>query len=286
MNRRRSLTITPCARTALSALVVLGLGATACGDDDATDTTTSTTAAEPAGNPDDERTEEDIEDSFDDTAFESTSITGRELVPGSKVRLEFTDGQLSASAGCNTLGGAYELDGDRLVIEGELRSTQMACDAPLMEQDTWLSTWLVDGPTFVLDGWTLTLTGGEIAMELTAVTPGTNGTVQGSWQLDTVITGDTASSVPAEVETPTLEITGDQMQVFTGCNRGGATVQITDTTLTFEPVRLTRMACPEPAMELEASVVAVLDGEVPYELEGELLNLGDDDAGLVWRRSP
>ena len=37
-------------------------------------------------------------------------------------------------------------------------STEMACEPPLMAQDQWLSNFLTSGPTYTLDGDTLTLT--------------------------------------------------------------------------------------------------------------------------------
>ena len=32
--------------------------------------------------------------------------------------------------------------------------------------------------------------------------------------------------------------------VNTGCNTGSGSVEVTDTTLTFGPIRITKMACP------------------------------------------
>lgn len=284
MSHPRHHAVTRHAATALLALALVGLMATACGEEQADETTTTTTA-EPAGETGNGDTEEDMSDPLDGTVFLSTSVTGRDLVPDSTVRLSFEDGQIGVSAGCNSMGGGYSLDGDQIVIDGEMRSTLMGCEQALMDQDTWLGAWVNAGLTWQLDGTTLTLTGDDVTMELAAEQPAGDGTVEGAWQLDTIIDGETAASVPADVETPTLEVTGDQVNVFTGCNRGGGTVEVADTTLTFGPMRLTRMACDEPAMALEATVTRLLDGAVPYVLKGELLTLGDDDAGLVWRRA-
>ena len=222
-------------------------------------------------------------DPLDGSTFTSTSVTGHDLVPGSTVRLSFEDGQLGVSAGCNQMGGGYSLVDDRLQIDGAMRSTEMACDPPLMDQDTWLAGWIADGPSWQLDGDTLTLTGGDVVMELVDETAGA--TIEGAWELETIVSGDAASSVPADVETPTLEIIGDEVSVFTGCNRGGATIEAADGTLTFGPMRLTRMACPDPAMQLEGTVAATLEGTVPYTVTAERLTIGDDGAQLVWRRA-
>ena len=54
--------------------------------------------------------------SVDGRTFLSTDVTQdgeeRPLVDGTQIRLAFSDGQLSASAGCNTIGGTYSIDGD------------------------------------------------------------------------------------------------------------------------------------------------------------------------------
>ena len=75
-----------------------------------------------------------------------------------------------------------------------------------------------------------------------------------------------------------MTITGDQAQVDTGCNTGSSTVEVTDTTITFGPLALTRMACDEELTRLEASVVLVLDGEVTYEISGNTLSIRKDGA--------
>jgi heat shock protein HslJ len=93
-----------------------------------------------------------------------------------------------------------------------------------------------------------------------------------------------ASSVPSGVDPPTLLITDDgEATVFTGCNRGGASVEIADTSATFGPMRLTKMACGSDAASVEASVVAVLDGEVHFAIEGSQLSLTNADRGLDYR---
>ena len=57
---------------------------------------------------------------------------------------------------------------------------------------------------------------------------------------------------------------------------------MTDTTITFGPLTLTRMACPQPQMDLENAVVAVLTGEVAYTIDSSTLQLRTTtDAGEI-----
>jgi heat shock protein HslJ len=52
------------------------------------------------------------------------------------VSLRFEDGQAGGAAGCNSYGGAYEVDGEKISLR-EIASTLMLCTAPegVMEQE-------------------------------------------------------------------------------------------------------------------------------------------------------
>lgn len=56
----------------------------------------------------------------------------------SNYRLQFVDGQLNISGGCNRMGAAYRIDKDHLLVD-PLASTRMACDGPRMDNDAWMS---------------------------------------------------------------------------------------------------------------------------------------------------
>jgi heat shock protein HslJ len=58
------------------------------------------------------------------------------LVTGTEITLTFgQDGMISGSAGCNTFNGPYTLTGTALSID-ELAQTRMACDEPILTQET------------------------------------------------------------------------------------------------------------------------------------------------------
>lgn len=90
-------------------------------------------------------------------AFVSTRVTGRDLVEGTEVRLIFQEGRVSVTAGCNTLNGEAAWEDGRLVVQGPMAQTMMACDPALSEQDVWLAALLTSEPPLTLDGSTLTL---------------------------------------------------------------------------------------------------------------------------------
>ena len=88
------------------------------------------------------------------------------------------------------------------------------------------------------------------------------------------------ASVPSGVEPPTLEISdAGEAAVFTGCNRGGASVEVSDASLTFGPLRLTRMACGDDATVVETTVTSVIDGTVDYSINGDVLAVARNRAG-------
>jgi heat shock protein HslJ len=73
--------------------------------------------------------------------------------------------QISIVGGCNAQFGDLEWDGES-VKAPTLASTLMACDQPLMDQDTALSTLLSGGVVASLDGDVLTLAADGVTIEL------------------------------------------------------------------------------------------------------------------------
>ncbi len=223
--------------------------------------------------------------------FLSTGSAGFELVEGTTVRIEFRDGTLSASAGCNLLGGGYRIDGDTLRIDGGLSMTEMACEEALMDQDTRFVDLLLAGPIVALDGDTLVLTATDASItfldrEVADPDRPMESTV---WTLITIIDGESASSTPMDA-TSTLtfvngiDATDGTAVVATGCNTGSATVSLGEGTITFGPLALTKMACEQPLMDLESSVLSVLSGDVTFEIEARTLTItsSSGSAGLQY----
>ncbi len=221
--------------------------------------------------------------SLEGRTFLSTGVQGQTLVPGSTVRLSFKDGQLGINAGCNHMGGAYSIADGKLTT-GQMMMTDMACQEPLMKQDTWVSSFLA-GAAVTLAGDTLTLKNGDVTMTLTdrKVADPDRPLVGTNWVVDGIISHDAVSSVPVGV-TAGFTITGDTMQVDTGCNTGSASVQVTATTMTIGPMTLTKKACQANEGAMEAAVVAALTGEVTYAIEADVLTTtSKSGAGLMLR---
>jgi heat shock protein HslJ len=220
---------------------------------------------------------------LDGRTFLSTDIEGADLVPGTRVRLAFADGNLNANAGCNIMGGTYAIDGDRLITT-QLSMTEMGCDEARARQDEWLAGFLSNGVAFTLDGDTLTLTAGTIRLTLLdeeVATP--DQPLEGTrWVLDGIVSGDAVSSVPAGV-TAAIRITGGRVDVEAGCNQGGGSVEVTADTLSFGPLALTKMACEAGPSAVESAMGQVLAGSIGYTIDADTLTLDADENGLIFR---
>lgn len=223
--------------------------------------------------------------SLDGHTYLSTGAQGVTLVPGTQIRLAFDDGNLTAQAGCNTMGGTYTVSGARITTT-QMFMTEMGCDEPRMHQDEWLAQFLGE-VTYTLEGDTLTLTNGPIQLtlldeEVATPDPPLGGT---RWILDGIISGNAVSGVPVGV-TASIRISGDNVEVEAGCNQGGGTVEVAPGSLTFGPIGLTKMACEAGPMSVKSAVVTALSGGVEYAIDADGLTLTRGDAGLLFRAAP
>ena len=226
----------------------------------------------------------------------SLSLTGREflsngitdggapvdLVPGTRVRLTFTDTNVSAAAGCNIFGATYRIEGGRLVTDGGAM-TEMGCDEARDRQDQWLFAFLGSKPGVTLVGTDLTLDNGQVIMRLvdrTIAEP--DRTIVGpTWTVTSIIDGDAVSSVPAGASATLVFGNDGAVEVNAGCNRGRGTWTADGTGIAFKDVFLTKMACEGPAGALETAVLAVINqGSVHASIRANVLTLQAGGRGL------
>lgn len=220
--------------------------------------------------------------------FLSTGVTvngaERPLVEGTRIRLSFTDRAISASAGCNSIGGTYTIAAGQLLV-ADLAMTEMGCDAPRHEQDAWLAAFLGARPTLRLSGNELTLEAdGTVVRLLDREVAEPDLPLVGTvWTLVTIIDGEVASSVPV-MPAPTLAFGDDgQLTLHTGCNSGFGTYVAEGTTLRLSAIGTTKMACPGAGDETERAVLAVLNaGTVTFQIDASTLRLTAGVLGLEY----
>lgn len=198
------------------------------------------------------------------------------LVKGSQLRLSFDSDAIGASGGCNSMSGAATWKDNTLrIADGSLATTEMACDQPLMDQDTWFAKILTESPTMTKDGDNLTLVSGSTVIVLTDedVAIPDAALTQTLWTLESITTGDTVGTVPAGARA-TLEFKQDgTVRANLGCNTGRGDYTASDTSISFGPLATTRRTCDPPASEVDEAVRGVLSGEVEVSIDGTRLIL-------------
>jgi heat shock protein HslJ len=210
--------------------------------------------------------------------FLSTAITegGKpyQLAEKSRVRLLFTDdGRLIADAGCNSMQAPVSLGGGRIEVS-DLAMTAVGCPTALQEQDTWLSRFLSTKPSWKLDGSTLAVSSPTTEVTLAdrkVAEPDLS--LRGTrWTVDTIVDGQVASSTPATASTSVV-FDKDTVAVSAGCNSGSGSYQLSGNTIRIGDIATTRKACEPDIMSLENAVLAVLHGDIAYEIDSDRLIL-------------
>lgn len=186
------------------------------------------------------------------------------------------DGTVSVQFDCNSGGGSYTLEGDKLTF-GPMMTTLMGC--PEDSQVDAFSEGLNTVASVALDGDSLTLglsDGGEMlfraagaAGEVTAGEAMTteNPLVGVTWQWTETQFGDGSILTVSDPTRYTLTFQPDgSLQAQVDCNRGMGSYTLDGQSLTIGPLATTRMACPEDsqandfAKGLEIVATFVFDG--------------------------
>lgn len=89
------------------------------------------------------------------------------LYAGTEITATLEDGKVAGSAGCNNYFGSYTLTGEAVQFSA-LGSTKMACEEEVMKQESRFLEALQGATGFVIEGQTLTLSGGAETLIFTA----------------------------------------------------------------------------------------------------------------------
>ena len=213
--------------------------------------------------------------------------TMQEAVGGERgAELRFSAGQLSGSAGCNRLMGAYLVDGDRLEMKPNMATTMMACPAPLMDQEQAVIDALSKAAKFRVDDNRLSIqdADGEPLLILSArpdhPLAGT------TWRLTSYNNGKQAVVSVLPDSGFVLQFHEDGQLAGRACNNYRGGYERDDGGLRLVgPIAATRMACPEPdgIMAQEAAYFAALERVASYQIDGDRLTLKDADGATLAR---
>ena len=99
---------------------------------------------------------------LENSSWQLTRYAGMAPIQDRAPTLNFAEGQVSGTTGCNHYGGGFELRGDRLRLDAVFQ-TEMACPGPegLMEQEAAYLALLTTVERFELADGLLTLFTGE-----------------------------------------------------------------------------------------------------------------------------
>jgi heat shock protein HslJ len=208
--------------------------------------------------------------------FLATAVTEDGRPRDMRLSLQFTDdGRLVAKASCNSMQGQVDTADGRLVIDGGLATTDLGCDEARHAEDAFVARVLGGSPSWELKGDALTITSGTTKLELgprEAVDPD-RALAGTTWELDTLLDGQVASSTAAGAPPVTLVFTGTEVRADTHCNGVRGEYTIDGDTIDVDLGPMTKMACAPEIMRGENAVVDALTGTVEYRIEADRLTL-------------
>ena len=231
------------------------------------------------------------------TAWQLVSMDGRAPVEGSTVTLVFHDGHLlSGDAGCRDYVAVYDADGDDLDLLFEAMLGADCSEEGLREQEGTYSTMLGGAAHYQLAKRQLeilTIRGETLLFEPLPEEAQT--ALEGPiWSLQAFVDPNPVEDMPAPLPLPvgllagaeiTLALEGGTALGSAGCNTYQAAYTLDATSLAFEKLTFTEMACltPESVMEQEGRYLALLRDVTAYHVYGgQLWLVTDDGRALVF----
>lgn len=202
------------------------------------------------------------------------------------ITLTVAGSKVSGRAACNMYGG------DIVVVAGQIQfgamfMTEMACQEPAMSAESAYLAALGKVRAATRDGDVLTLIGPGVDLEFERLVPPPPAALLGTtWTLDSIITGDSVSSVMGDPATLVLGADGS-VNGSTGCQ--GFTARSTESN---GVLRLSDLAgdgapCAAELSAQDAVVLAILGSELRATIDGQRLTLtGPDGRGLGYIASP
>ncbi|HMT03950.1 MAG TPA: META domain-containing protein [Solirubrobacterales bacterium] len=214
--------------------------------------------------------------------FISVSIEGMELPENSRVRMNFEGRRIGMQIACNSIGGDFQLDNGRIKVR-KLGTTLRACRGEAGEADEWIEAFMTAGPEAGMDGDRLVLTGPDATLILQREDQTRPSLIGNEWTLNSIVSGQAASSLPTGVKPPTITFTGESAALFTGCKRGLVRVRISDGGfIHFGEFKAGGRRCGPAANQIESQVLGVLRGKVSWGWQQWKLALSRHGESLVF----
>lgn len=206
------------------------------------------------------------------------------LIDDAPVTLRVGQGEVSGRSACNHYFARVSVNGDRVRIK-DVGGTDMGCEPEVMAVEAAYLTVLTTVDRVARDGDQLLFTGPRAELRFTAVPPVPTHLLVGStWTLETLVTGEVASSVQSATgDPPTLLLRADGgLAATTGCRELHGRYEVIGAEVVA--VELTADGdCPPGLTEQDDHVTAVLGDGFRAAVEQDVLTLSDRDRALVYR---
>lgn len=206
------------------------------------------------------------------------------LISGTQVTAIFgEDGNLAGSAGCNSYGAAYTVDGDAISI-GPARSTRMFCGEPegIMDQEAAYLAALGTASTYSIQGDKLALfdAQGSRVAEYQA-----NRLVGETWSLAEIQYMNDTTKTPDDPARYTVEFLPDgTLNIKADCNNAGGEYTISGSSLSISITHTTRAACPPDSLSEE--FLENLRIAASYQFEGDDLYIATQMDVAIMKLTP
>ena len=226
---------------------------------------------------------------LNDTSWILATLNGGPVLPDTLVTLNFENGSLFGSDGCNSYTTSYTLKGGQIEINKNIATTMVACAEPVMQQATAYLAVLTQTTEYKIEGGQLSLldaNGNPLAV-FTALSRELGGT---SW----IVTGYNNGKQAVVGVIDGSEITANfdangKLSGSAGCNTYTTTFETSGKTIKIGPAASTRMMCAEPAgvMEQEAQYLMALETAATYRLNGDTLEFrtAEDALAVTFKRA-
>jgi heat shock protein HslJ len=204
------------------------------------------------------------------------------VVPDAPVTLSVAGSEIGGRSPCNHYGGRIVVDGGGSRFE-MTSMTAMACEQPVMAAEAVFVAALprIRGATLDGDRLILAGTGVELTFDRLPPVPVAD-MVSRDWVLESLISGDMASSPAGEPATLRLEASGT-IGGSTGCRTFRGRWVLANGGVMPTDFGMDQTECPPQLAEQDSHVVGVLEG-FRVSVDGQQLTLaGDRGRGLIYR---
>ncbi|HET9879278.1 MAG TPA: META domain-containing protein [Candidatus Limnocylindria bacterium] len=205
----------------------------------------------------------------------SGSLRGEPITPaeGAPVTLTLAGTEASGSSGCNAYSGPVSVSGDQLTF-GDLMGTLIGCEREQAQAESMYLEALRVVERVRRNGDRLTLSGPEAELVFALIPPVADAPLANTtWQLETVVDGDTAMSI-AGSDAIQATFADGSVTITVGCRALVGSYALADDRATATDLDVAEVAmCDPTASTTEDRIVADLRGGFTASVAGDLLQV-------------